>query len=160
MRLARGGAAALVLLAGLGACSDGRGSESSSPTTAPLPGATTAVGGIPAPAADYCGLARLYAKAFERFGQPGTSLELRSYYRDATAAMDQALPLAPAEIRSDLPVVADGLKALVAGLEGIGYDFSRVSSLPPNLIARMMSQQLIQASTKVATYSRDTCGIP
>jgi len=109
--------------------------------------------------ADYCGLARQYFKAFERFGQAGTPSELRSYYRDASAAVDRARQVAPTEVRADLEVVADTLGALTAGLEGIGYDFSRVGSLPPELVARLRSQQFIDSSTRVASYSRDRCGI-
>ena len=84
---------------------------------------------------------------------------MRAYYRDASTAMDQATRVAPADIKPDLEVVADGLRALVAGLEGIGYDFARVASLPPDLIARLMSRPFVESSTKVATYSRDKCGI-
>jgi hypothetical protein len=159
-----------VLLLGVTGCSDGGdgagGSGQSSLPADRAGGTAPSTGGSPggtdtttAPAADYCGLARRYFKAFERFGQPGTSPELRAYYRDATVAIDQALPVAPAEIQPDLAVVSDGLKALVAGLDGIGYDFSRAASLPPDLIIRLMSQQFVQSSTKVATYSRDKCGL-
>ena len=163
-------AAALALLLVLGACSDGGSggsSESGAPVTTAAAGAGASTGAgaggatvvTTAPGADYCGLARSYARAFERFGQPGSSSDIRGYYRDATAAMTQALAVAPAELRPDLQVVSETLQALVAGLEAINYDFSRVPSLPPELITRLMSRQFVESSTRVAAYSRTNCGI-
>ena len=145
----------------LGACRDTpEGGGTGNAAEAPTGVTTTSAPNVAATQGDeYCGYARLYAKGFERFGQSGTSLEVRSFYRDATAAMQQAQRVSPAEIKADLDVVADTLKALVAGLEGIGYDFTKVSSLPPDLIQRLMSQEFVDASRKVASYSRDKCGI-
>ena len=152
-RVRAGGLLVVVLAVLLGACSDKpEAGKGGSVTTA-----TTVAGG--GPVTDYCGLARLYAKAFERFGQGGTALDVRSYYRDATQAMAQAQKVAPAEIKADLDVVADGLRQLVAGLDTIGYDFTKAPSLPPALITRLMAKDFVDASSRVAAYSRDKCKI-
>lgn len=132
------------------------GGRAAAPAAAPtvVTGPATAAGG----ATDYCDLARSYAKAFERFGQPATADDHRSYYRNALAAARRAPAVAPAELRADVVVVADGLQALVAGLEGIDYDFARVSYLPAQVITKLMSGPFVESSRKVADHARQSCG--
>ena len=64
--------------------------------------------------------------------------------------------MAPAEIKGDVQIVADGFNALVSALEPVNYDFTR---LTPDLIARFMSADFTAASTRVAAYSRNVCGV-
>lgn len=110
--------------------------------------------------AAYCGLARNYAGAFDRLGQPGSSTsDLRAYYQAAGVAVQQSVGVAPAEIRPDVQVVADALQALIAALDKINFDLNKIGSLPPELIARLMSQQFEDSSTRVAAYAKNVCGI-
>ncbi len=107
-------------------------------------------------ASDYCRLARSYDDASNRLGQ-GNAPEVRQLFRDASRDVKLAVDVAPPEIRSDVRVVADGFGALVTALENVNYDFTK---LPPDLIARFMSQEFVDASTNVGRYSRDVCGLP
>ena len=148
----------------LGACGGGSGTGDGggSATTAGGAGgspATTTLASGAVSGSEYCTLARSYAKAFERFGQPGTSADQRAYYQSASADINKAVSVAPAEIKGEVQTMAGVLQSLVTALESINYDFTRVSSLPPDLIAKLMDRQFIDAATKVSAYSRDKCGI-
>jgi hypothetical protein len=151
------------------ACSSGGGTKNAE---APRPSPTTTGAASTQPAssvntvftgqgsAAYCGLARNFSGAFDKIGQPGSSTaDLRAYYQAAGAAVQQSVGVAPAEIRPDVQVVADALQSLIAALDKINYDLSKISSLPPDLIAKLMSQPFEDSSVRVAAYAKNVCGI-
>ena len=105
---------------------------------------------------EYCKLARTYADAQSKLNPGNTTPDLRQLFRDAARDIKSAVAVAPAEIKGDVQIVADGFNALVAALEPVNYDFTR---LTPDLIARFMSADFTTASTRVAAYSRNVCGV-
>jgi hypothetical protein len=150
---------ALVLVGCSGGSKSDSGRAAATPTTAaPAAGAGQSPGSTFSgkESSDYCRLARSYDDASSRLGQGGTP-EVRQLFRDASRDVKLAVDVAPPEIRSDVRVVADGFGALVAALESVNYDFTK---LPPDLIARFMSQEFVDASTNVGRYSHDVCGLP
>lgn len=160
--------AVATLLGVAGACSSGGGTNRAEAPPAPTP--TTAASARPGNSVDtvftgqgsatYCGLARNFSGAFDKIGQPGSSADdLRAYYQAAGAAVQQSVGVAPAEIRPDVQVVADALQALIAALDKINYDVSKITSLPPDLISKLMSQQFEDSSVRVAAYAKNVCGV-
>jgi len=105
---------------------------------------------------EYCKLAKTYADAQSKLGPTNTTPDLRQLFQDAARDIKAAVAVAPAEIKNDVQVVADGFNALVTSLASVNYDFTR---LTPDLIARFQSKEFMDASTRVAAYSRTVCGV-
>ncbi|MDQ4130996.1 MAG: hypothetical protein M3133_08425, partial [Actinomycetota bacterium] len=81
---------------------------------------------------EYCQLARTYVERARRSPDPGAGPDaLRQLYEEASREMRAAAEAAPAEIKNDARVVADGLAAIVAAFERVGWDPSRV---PPDAL--------------------------
>lgn len=160
-------AAVAVVAVTLGACG-GNGNISDATrnqsTTTARP--STAVGGAGSQTVDtkftgtgsteYCRLARSYSDAQSKLNPTNVSPDLRQLFQDAARDIRLAVAVAPAEINNDVQVVADGFSALVAALAPVNYDFTR---LTPDLIARFMSAEFTAASTRVAAYARNVCGV-
>lgn len=152
-----------VALAACGGVGGGGTAKGSNPTTTvasslgtgppPQPVDTKFTG---AGSADYCRLARTYSDASSKLSPTNTSSDLRQLFQDAARDIKAAVGVAPAEIKDDVQIVADGFNALVNSLTPVNYDFTK---LAPDLIARFQSQEFMAASTRVAAYSRQVCGV-
>ena len=146
-----------VTLAACGGKSNGSASgtttaaqASGAPGTQPVDTRFTGVG-----SADYCKLARKYQEAQSKVGQ-GATPDLRQLFQDAASDIQSAVAVAPAEIKADVTTVAQGFTALVTALNNANYDFTRLS---PDIIVRFQSQEFMAASTRVAAYAKNICGI-
>ncbi len=156
-------AAGIVAFAVALAACEGGGGGTASPTTATGIGPGASVPGTQPVdtrftgegSAEYCRLARSYQEASSRLA-PGATADLRQLFQNAARDIVQAVGVAPAEIKPDVTLVADGFSALVGALGEVDYDFTR---LPPDLIVRFQSQDFVTASTRVGAYSRNVCGI-
>ena len=162
VRLLAAGIVALTLVAcsgddgggkGAGATAAASTTVATAANTPPQPVDTAFTG---AGSAEYCKLARTYADAQGKLNPSNTTPDLRQLFRDAARDIKAAVAVAPAEIKGDVQIVADGFNALVSALEPVNYDFTR---LTPDLIARFMSADFTAASTRVAAYSRNVCGV-
>src|SRR5262245_52615988 len=105
--------------------------------------------------AEYCKLARTYQEASSKVGQ-GATPDLRQLFQDAARDIQAAVAVAPAEIKPDVTLVAQGFAALVTALNNANYDFTKLS---PDLILRFQSQDFVAASTRVGAYAKNVCGI-
>lgn len=162
-RLVAAAVAALTLVAcGSGG---GGGGDDAAPESQPTTTVTTGPNTPPQPvdtkftgagSAEYCKLAKSYADASSKLSPTNTTPDLRQLFQDAARDIKAAVAVAPAEIKNDVQIVADGFNALVDALQPVNYDFTR---LTPDLIARFMSAEFTTASTRVAAYSRNVCGI-
>jgi hypothetical protein len=143
------------------ACGGGSKSEQASPTT-------TAVAGPATPttrpvdtsftgqgSTEYCRLAKTYADASSRLGEAATA-DMRRMFRDAARDVKLAVDAAPGEIQSDVRIVADGFGALVDALETVDFDFTR---LPPDLIARFLTEEFVTATVRVSQYNIRICRV-
>jgi hypothetical protein len=105
--------------------------------------------------AQYCQLAKTYAQATAKIG-PGATADLRQLFDSAATDIKAAVAVAPAEIKPDVQTVAAGFSDLVTALDNANYNFT---ALPSTLIARYMAADFVAASTRVAAYARQVCGI-
>jgi hypothetical protein len=140
------GVAALVVLAG---CSSGDKKEASTATTTPVsvapsqpPPSFTGEG-----SQEFCDLLRAnVARLQEAASAIGSDPEqAKQVLRDSAPAVRQAATIAPAEIKADATVLADGYDRLVATLDQGTPDYSALLQL--------------QASQNLVVYARDVCKI-
>src|SRR5262245_31126475 len=153
---------ALVFVAVMMAACGGKGGGSSSPTTAASSVSPGTPGTQPVDtkftgegSAEYWKLARSYQEASSKLGT-NANPDLRQLFSDAARDIQAAVAVAPAEIKSDVTLVAQGFAALVTALNNANYDFTK---LAPDLIIRFQSQDFVAASTRVGAYAKNVCGI-
>jgi FAD/FMN-containing dehydrogenase len=139
------GVAALVALAG---CSSGKKSDTSTATTA-----VTVPPSQPPPSftgegsQEFCDLLRSNVTRLQQAASAiGSDPEqAKQLLRDSAPAVRQAAAVAPAEIKADATVLADGYDRLVATLDQGTPDYSALLQL--------------QASQNLVVYARDVCKI-
>lgn len=125
----------------------------SGPTTTALTTNTSFTGQN---SAQFCGLARTYNERFSKVSANPTPAELRTVTREGQTAITQAVNAAPAEIKKDVEVIAAAFNGLLAELEKVNFD---VSKLPPTAFNSLSAPDFTQASTRFNTYVRTVCGV-
>ena len=127
--------------------------ESSSPTTSAAQVTTAAprrVAGGP-----FCEFLVTFNDRFGRVGADATSPEqLKATFEQAAQAIQDAEPLAPPEIRSDVGLLATTFRDFVGVLQQVDYDFTKV---PPAAIQNVSRPEVDAAGERVDSYIRQNC---
>ena len=150
---------ALVLMAGCSGDDDDSASDTTSPpaaagpTTTALPTNTSFTGQN---SAQFCNLARTYNERFSKVSANPTPAELRTVTREGQTAITQAVNAAPAEIKPDVQVIATAFNGLLAEMEKVNFDVTR---LPPTAFTPLSSPEFTQATTRFNSYVRTVCGV-
>jgi hypothetical protein len=152
---------ALSFLAG---CSGGGDDKDAAPaaTTAPAGPTTTARPADPnftgQGSSEFCSLARTYSERSATVGGPSamTPAQLRNLANEGRTAITQAANAAPPEIKADVQLIATTFSALIAELDKVNYDFSK---LTPAVFAPLQTPEFGRASQRFQAYNRDVCKI-
>jgi hypothetical protein len=137
--------AALILVA----C--GGGSDEAATTTLPTTTTTTLPGG------EFCEIARsYYDKVLSLGASLGDPQRLRDLLRETGPVIDRVEATAPPEIASDVRLAAATSRQLLAELEAVDFDYSR---LPPGTVQRIQTPESQAAAIRLQTYTRDVCGV-
>jgi hypothetical protein len=149
---------ALLVLAG---CSGGDDDDDAAPTTAAPATAPTTVRPVDTSftgqnSAQFCGLARTYNERFTSVGTNPTPTQLRTVAREGQTAITQAVSAAPAEIKTDVEVLARTFGALLTELEKVNFEVTR---LPPAAVQSLSAPEFQQSTTRFQAYIRSVCGI-
>ena len=151
---------ALLVLTG---CSGGGDDKDAAPaaSTAPAGPTTTAPPADPKftgqGSAEFCNLARTYTERFAGVANPAsTPAQLRSIANEGRTAIAQAANTAPPEIKDDVQLISTTFTALLAELEKVNYDFSKIT---PAVFAPLQTPEFGRASQRFGAYSRDVCKI-
>lgn len=154
------GAALLVALTG---CSSGSKSPKSSPTTASptASGPTTTLRPVDTSftgqgSAAFCNLAKTYSDQSKTLSTATTPTQLRTTLRDGRAAIDQAVSAAPAEIKSDVAVLAAAFGDVVDAFDKAGYDPNKV---PATALAKLQAPEFQTATIRLQAYLRTICKV-
>lgn len=159
--LAACGLALLVLTS----CSSGDDDKEAAPaasTTAPAGPTTTLPAVTPTftgqGSAEFCGLARTYTDRFASVGSPTASspAQLRTLANEGKTAITQAANTAPPEIKADVQLISTTFTGLLAELEKVNYDFTKVTAA---VFAPLQTPEFGRASQRFQAYSRDVCKI-
>lgn len=146
------------------ACSSGGSKNGASDTTPPTTAAPAGPSSTVRPvdtsftgqnSAQFCALAKTYA-ANQASVAGGAAPQLKAAAQDARTAITQAVTLAPAEIKPDVQVVATAFSSVVAELEKVNYDTTK---LTPAAFAPLSTKEFQAAATRFTAYGRAVCGL-
>lgn len=144
---------ALVAVLGLTGCGGGGEDAVPAPTTAAPP--TTALVGNDQAGTPFCGVARTYSEKFSTLlAVANDPVKLKAATTDAEAAIRQAQTTAPAEIKSDVGVVAKTAKDVLAALQKNNFDLSKTPE-----VSKLQEPGFQAALASMNRYARAHCGV-
>ncbi len=146
------GLAAALALAGCGGGGDDDDAAPASTTVAP---STTALIGNDQAGTPFCGLARTYTEKFSTIlASANDPARLRAVTTDAEAAIRQAQATAPAEIKSDVTVVATTARQVLNALQKNNFDLAGTSE-----ITKLQEPAFQTSLANMNRYARAHCGV-
>lgn len=144
-------------------CSSGGADKDAAPAASTAPGPTSTTRAADPVftgqgSAEFCSLARTYTERSTIAGNPApsTPAQLRSIAEEGRTAISLAANTAPPEIKADVQLIAATFTALIAELERMNYNFSRVT---PAVFAPLQTPEFGRASQRFQAYTRDVCKI-
>jgi len=148
-------AASMILLAACGGGSSSNSSAKSSSTLAPNPTVKATKGG------DFCKkVAATYNEAAALAKTlTGTPDNLRQTLEKSLKDGQNAIDDAPAEVKSDLQVIQNGVKSFADALAKVDYDAGRLGSDAIGAVGAFSTPEFQQAATRSGAYVKDHCGI-
>lgn len=154
---------AMTAVLGLTACSGGSSGKSpaaSAPTTAPAGSASSTVDTAftGQGSTQFCTLLRALNDNTDRVAPSLTDPNaLRQALLNVQIGIRQASSLAPAEIRPDIDLLSGVYADVVAALEQVNFDFTKIS---PAALSRLSAPEMQTAATRVQAYSANVCKVP
>ena len=135
----------------------GGGSDETAPTTPP----TTSVAATTPTfsgqgSGQFCELVRTYNDRVSGLSRAtSTPAQVRQLATELGSAIRQAVAVAPAEIKSDVTLVAAAATDLLAGLQRAGYDLNK---LPPESLQKFQAPDVQAATQRLTAYGQSVCG--
>jgi FAD/FMN-containing dehydrogenase len=149
------GRAIVATIAGAGALVACGGGGSAKQASTP----TTVAAQAPASGPDsgkFCGLITDYSQRLAGLSQASSSpAQVRQLAQQVGTAIESAIAVAPADIKSDATVVAGAAKDYLAALEAAGYDLAKV---PPEAAQRFEAPDVTVSATSLRAYASNVCG--
>lgn len=147
------GVVTIMALAGCGGGKDKPSPPTTSPLTTSRPVDTSFSG---AGSAEFCNLSKSFSTGFSRIGPNASTAQLKANLDEATKAIHQAVDVAPAEIKADVKVIADGFTSVAGVIANANYDLTKV---PPDALATFQSPDFSNAAARLQAYLSNVCGI-
>jgi ABC-type glycerol-3-phosphate transport system substrate-binding protein len=145
----------LAAVLGLTACGGGDSDDDAAPATTTAPPVTTALVGNDQAGTPFCGLARTYTEKFSTIlASANDPVRLRAVTTDAEAAIRQAQTTAPAEIKSDVTVVATTARQVLTALQKNNFDLAGTSE-----ITKLQEPAFQTSLANMNRYARAHCGV-
>jgi hypothetical protein len=151
----------LVVLSGCSGGNDGDTASATAPPSTATGGTVTTVRPVDTSftgqnSAQFCNLAKTYSDRFTSVGSNPTPAQLRTVSREGQTAITQAVDAAPSEIKKDVEVIASTFGGLIAELEKVNFEASRV---PPASLSALSAPEFTAATTRFQAYVRQVCGV-
>ena len=144
----------LVAVLGLTGCGGGDDDDAAPAPTTAAPSTTALVGNDQA-GTPFCGLARTYTEKFSTLlAVANDPAKLKAATTDAEAAIRQAQTTAPAEIKSDVGVVATTAKEVLAALQKNNFDLSKTPE-----VSKLQEPRFQTSLASMNRYARAHCGV-
>ncbi len=147
---------AVFAVAVLSACGGGDSDEAASttaPTAAPATPPPTFSG---AGSAQFCALVKTYSDRLGGLSRAdSTPAQVRQFATELGSAIQQAVAVAPTEIKADVTLVAAAATDYLAGLQRAGYDLNRV---PPEALQKFQAPDVQAATQRLQVYGQTVCG--
>ncbi len=148
----------------LASCSDDEPPDDASSTTTTEAAATT-ITTVPTFSGDadspFCNLLDDVDLAAVLGGVEGEPEAVASAFQQLADVLVQAAELAPAEIRADVALVADGMVSLDAALAAVGYDFDVLAAGPSSrdVVEAVNDPAFADAGVRLGAYRSQVCGL-
>jgi hypothetical protein len=140
----------------LTACGGGDSDESASATASTTPPTTTAPSFSGSGSAQFCGLVKTYSDRLSGLSRANsTTAQVRQFATELGSAIQQAVAVAPAEIKADVTIVAAAAADYLAGLQRAGYDFNRI---PAESLQKFQAPDVQAATQRLQAYGQTVCG--
>ena len=144
----------LAAVLGLTGCGGGDDDDAAPAPTTAAPSTTALVGNDQA-GTPFCGLARTYTEKFSTLlAVANDPVKLRAATTDAEAAIRQAQSQAPAEIKSDVTLVATTAGQVLAALQKNSFDLSKTPE-----VSKLQEPAFQTSLANLNRYSRAHCGV-
>lgn len=102
----------------------------------------------------FCELARTYIEQFTRRAPPGDVREFGESLQNSQEIVLQMQEVAPAEIVSDVLILADVLDVVVPALEAAEFDLSQV---PPSVLQQLQDPGFQASAARLQAYTESAC---
>jgi hypothetical protein len=146
---------ALASVLGLTACGGGGSNDKAAQTSTSAAPVTTAAVGNDQAATPFCQLARTYTEKFNSLlANANDPAKLRAVTTDAESAIRQAQATAPAEIKSDVTVVATTASQVLAALQKNSFDLSKTPE-----VSKLQDPSFQTSFANLNRYARAHCGV-
>ena len=146
----------------LAACSNGDDGTAALTATS-LAETTTSTADIPDftgdPDSPFCSRLREIDPSAVLAGAPGDPADVEVGFRELVRTLRDLRALAPPEVKADAALVADGIEALDAALEAVGYDFDALatSSAAAEVTAAVNDPAFTTAGDRLTAYRTQVC---
>lgn len=145
---------ALLVAAG---CSGGDDKQASPPASAEAGGQPVDTRFTGQGSAEFCNEARTYSERSKNVAAPSTPAQVRSVAQEGQAAINQAVNLAPTEIKPDIQVIAAAFGSMLSELEKVNFDVSKVT---PATFAKLQEPQFATSTQRFQAYVANVCKLP
>jgi hypothetical protein len=148
-------AAALYFVAACGGSDDKteNASDSEAVTTTQASSSDDGGGGGDA----YCGLAAKYSGLENSFAAGADAASLRSSLEKAKDALDDAVKVAPSEIKADVKVIADAYGPFIDAMAKANFDFTKLNPQDP-AFAEIQKPEVAAAAQRIEAWGKAHCG--
>ncbi len=149
-------AACLVALLPLVGCSDDK-KDASGTSTSLSPGSTarsvdtrfTGEG-----SGEFCQFITTFTEGSQSLSPNATPAELEAEFREALGAIDQAVSVAPAEIKGDVEVIADTFERVVTAVSTAGFQLDQVDA---STLQELQSENFLDGVARLQAYLTSVC---
>ena len=86
----------------------------------------------------------------------GSTAQLKVDLEKADGAIHKAVDVAPAEIKPDVKIIADGFTTVVTAIAGVNYDLTKV---PPEALATFQTPEFSNSAARLQAYMTDVCKV-
>lgn len=148
-------ATCLIALLTLVGCSDSdNGNETSTPTSTastvrPVDTSFTGEG-----SAEFCQFIKTF-NAGSEVSPSASPAELEADFNESLAAINQAVTVAPAEIKPDVVAIADSFKTVVTAVSNANFDLTKIDG---SALAALQTEGFLDAVTRLQAYLNTYCG--
>jgi hypothetical protein len=151
----------VVLCLALAGCSDSKKSD----TVAATATSTTAAVVTSTPhtvdtrftgegSADFCQFITAFSQSQQGVTPSASPASLETAFRDSLDAIDQAVAVAPAEIKPDVVNISNSFKTVQAAAAEAGFDISKMSQ---SSLGALQNQNFLDSVTRLQAYLTNVC---
>jgi hypothetical protein len=145
----------LTALLGLAACGSDDKTENASDSDAVT--TTEAESSSSGDGDAYCGLATKYSGLEKAFNPGADAANLRSSLETAKDALDDAVKVAPSEIKADVRVIADAYGPFIDAMAKANFDFTKINPQDP-AFAEIQKPEVASAAQRIEAWGKAHCG--